>query len=1855
MRKEKIPTKYTGIGISRLLKYTEYEKCIVIEIRGGYIKKEKILIANPPLLAHFDPKKDIAIQSDASKDEPWFCLMKDKIPVAYASRVYQKQRIVKTCSPGYPRSNGLAEKAVHISKQLLKKCHSEKVDLETALLEYRCTPIVELNASPSELLMSRLLKIKLPISKDKSKPTLQRNNHANLIKAQGKYKEWHDKRNNKKEVIFYEGHKVVLLKKDKWIPGKIISKIVSPRSYWVELLELNESEEEGNVESKNIEGSEPQKKIVAWTDHKPLVSISNKNVSEIPSIRLQTMRIKLFEYDIELKYLPGNNMHTVDLVSRNCIKSSEDTSELDTLDIVHIVNRYNPHNSIYDLQKETRQDNVLMKTCSPGYPRSNGLAEKAVHISKQLLKKCHSEKVDLETALLEYRCTPIVELNASPSELLMSRLLKIKLPISKDKSKPTLQRNNHANLIKAQGKYKEWHDKRNNKKEVIFYEGHKVVLLKKDKWIPGKIISKIVSPRSYWVELLELNESEEEGNVESKNIEGSEPQKKIVAWTDHKPLVSISNKNVSEIPSIRLQTMRIKLFEYDIELKYLPGNNMHTVDLVSRNCIKSSEDTSELDTLDIVHIVNRYNPHNSIYDLQKETRQDNVLMKTCSPGYPRSNGLAEKAVHISKQLLKKCHSEKVDLETALLEYRCTPIVELNASPSELLMSRLLKIKLPISKDKSKPTLQRNNHANLIKAQGKYKEWHDKRNNKKEVIFYEGHKVVLLKKDKWIPGKIISKIVSPRSYWVELLELNESEEEGNVESKNIEGSEPQKKIVAWTDHKPLVSISNKNVSEIPSIRLQTMRIKLFEYDIELKYLPGNNMHTVDLVSRNCIKSSEDTSELDTLDIVHIVNRYNPHNSIYDLQKETRQDNVLMKTCSPGYPRSNGLAEKAVHISKQLLKKCHSEKVDLETALLEYRCTPIVELNASPSELLMSRLLKIKLPISKDKSKPTLQRNNHANLIKAQGKYKEWHDKRNNKKEVIFYEGHKVVLLKKDKWIPGKIISKIVSPRSYWVELLELNESEEEGNVESKNIEGSEPQKKIVAWTDHKPLVSISNKNVSEIPSIRLQTMRIKLFEYDIELKYLPGNNMHTVDLVSRNCIKSSEDTSELDTLDIVHIVNRYNPHNSIYDLQKETRQDNVLMKTCSPGYPRSNGLAEKAVHISKQLLKKCHSEKVDLETALLEYRCTPIVELNASPSELLMSRLLKIKLPISKDKSKPTLQRNNHANLIKAQGKYKEWHDKRNNKKEVIFYEGHKVVLLKKDKWIPGKIISKIVSPRSYWVELLELNESEEEGNVESKNIEGSEPQKKIVAWTDHKPLVSISNKNVSEIPSIRLQTMRIKLFEYDIELKYLPGNNMHTVDLVSRNCIKSSEDTSELDTLDIVHIVNRYNPHNSIYDLQKETRQDNVLMKTCSPGYPRSNGLAEKAVHISKQLLKKCHSEKVDLETALLEYRCTPIVELNASPSELLMSRLLKIKLPISKDKSKPTLQRNNHANLIKAQGKYKEWHDKRNNKKEVIFYEGHKVVLLKKDKWIPGKIISKIVSPRSYWVELLELNESEEEGNVESKNIEGSEPQKKIVAWTDHKPLVSISNKNVSEIPSIRLQTMRIKLFEYDIELKYLPGNNMHTVDLVSRNCIKSSEDTSELDTLDIVHIVNRYNPHNSIYDLQKETRQDNVLMKTCSPGYPRSNGLAEKAVHISKQLLKKCHSEKVDLETALLEYRCTPIVELNASPSELLMSRLLKIKLPISKDKSKPTLQRNNHANLIKAQGKYKEWHDKRNNKKEVIFYEGHKVVLLKKDKWIPGKIISKIVSPRSYWVELLELNESEEEGNVESKNIEGSEPQK
>lgn len=72
--------------------------------------------------------------------------------------------------------------------------------------------------------------------------------------------------------------------------------------------------------------------------------------------------------------------------------------------------------------------NFKHKTSSPGYPRSNGMAESAVKTAKMLLKKADDNHSDPQMAFLDYRNTPLQELNASPAQLLMGRRTRTTLP-----------------------------------------------------------------------------------------------------------------------------------------------------------------------------------------------------------------------------------------------------------------------------------------------------------------------------------------------------------------------------------------------------------------------------------------------------------------------------------------------------------------------------------------------------------------------------------------------------------------------------------------------------------------------------------------------------------------------------------------------------------------------------------------------------------------------------------------------------------------------------------------------------------------------------------------------------------------------------------------------------------------------------------------------------------------------------------------------------------------------------------------------------------------------------------------------------------------------------------------------------------------------------------------------------------------------------------------------------------------------------------------------------------------------------------------------------------------------------------
>ncbi|KAL4103818.1 hypothetical protein QTP88_019153 [Uroleucon formosanum] len=80
------------------------------------------------------------------------------------------------------------------------------------------------------------------------------------------------------------------------------------------------------------------RRVTVQTDHLPLISIMKKNINDIPSKRLQCIKVKLSRYDINLIHVPGKKMFIADALSRACMSSRDNDVDIDVSDVVHSIN-----------------------------------------------------------------------------------------------------------------------------------------------------------------------------------------------------------------------------------------------------------------------------------------------------------------------------------------------------------------------------------------------------------------------------------------------------------------------------------------------------------------------------------------------------------------------------------------------------------------------------------------------------------------------------------------------------------------------------------------------------------------------------------------------------------------------------------------------------------------------------------------------------------------------------------------------------------------------------------------------------------------------------------------------------------------------------------------------------------------------------------------------------------------------------------------------------------------------------------------------------------------------------------------------------------------------------------------------------------------------------------------------------------------------------------------------------------------------------------------------------------------------------------------------------------------------------
>ena len=99
-----------------------------------------------------------------------------------------------------------------------------------------------------------------------------------------------------------------------------------------------------------------KEKVVALTDHKPLMSIFEKPILSSPK-RLQRMRLRLQKYSLKVRYKPGPQMYLSDTLSRASLPSSQVSSDMPDYLIYQLTNENNLLSEIADIAND---DNIFV-------------------------------------------------------------------------------------------------------------------------------------------------------------------------------------------------------------------------------------------------------------------------------------------------------------------------------------------------------------------------------------------------------------------------------------------------------------------------------------------------------------------------------------------------------------------------------------------------------------------------------------------------------------------------------------------------------------------------------------------------------------------------------------------------------------------------------------------------------------------------------------------------------------------------------------------------------------------------------------------------------------------------------------------------------------------------------------------------------------------------------------------------------------------------------------------------------------------------------------------------------------------------------------------------------------------------------------------------------------------------------------------------------------------------------------------------------------------------------------------------------------------------------------------------------
>ena len=147
-----------------------------------------------------------------------------------------------------------------------------------------------------------------------------------------------------------------------------------------------------------------------------------------------------------------------------------------------------------------REKNTTHKLSSPHHHQSNGKAESAVKVVKNLLRKSRKSSIHPCDALMDQRQTPTAGMNTSPARRFLSRQVRTELPIKASLLKPKLVKKVLEQKEMKIAKFKTYYDQR-AKDLPSLKQGDTVRVSpegvkKGQEWKKGTVI-KQTNPRAY--------------------------------------------------------------------------------------------------------------------------------------------------------------------------------------------------------------------------------------------------------------------------------------------------------------------------------------------------------------------------------------------------------------------------------------------------------------------------------------------------------------------------------------------------------------------------------------------------------------------------------------------------------------------------------------------------------------------------------------------------------------------------------------------------------------------------------------------------------------------------------------------------------------------------------------------------------------------------------------------------------------------------------------------------------------------------------------------------------------------------------------------------------------------------------------------------------------------------------------------------------------------------------------------------------------------------------------------------------------------------------------------------------------